>query len=200
MCRLKFDARGQVDSHTVKLKIGTRASVGAHASFLGKALGKGQFYSRFFNGDWPLTGNVLIKVFKVAGNGELMLGRITHFNYMVTAWQITCIRTNSNVEYVLFHVRVNGDIVTIDFRADGLKRTRLLSLRMDDGLDLQSSVKSPIEEPTVVDDFNFLLDVHGAVPVHFDFGLKNENSIVSLRSTDRTTEEHTAEEESHDER
>jgi hypothetical protein len=55
-------------------------------------------------------------------------------------------------------------IMSVNFRADRFKRTRLHPLRID-WLNPESPMKPTIKDTAVVDNFKQFLDVHRAIPI-----------------------------------
>jgi len=73
----------------------------------------------------------LIEVFKVVENSELMFSCITELNYVFTPWQNADLGRNCDIEYISILPGTDHGIMSVNFRADRFKRTRLHPLRID---------------------------------------------------------------------
>jgi len=89
--------------------------------------------------------------------------------------------------------------MSVNFRADRFKRTRLYPLRID-GLNPKSPMKPTIKDTAVIDNFESFLNVQGAIFIHCDLGIKGLDPIKRLRSGYSAAEEGTADEQLTDER
>src|SRR6267142_4802457 len=118
MRRLKSHAQRRIGPHTVKLKVGICTSIRAYAGLLRKSFRELQFNCGLFDRDRPLTAYVLIQIFKVIVNGELMFSCITELNDELTTRQSAGLGRNSDIEYISILPRTDHGIMPVNFRAD----------------------------------------------------------------------------------
>jgi len=118
---------------------------------------------------------------------------------MVTPRQSAILSRNSDIEDIPILACAKDGIMSVNFRADRLKRTHLHPLRTD-GFNPQLPMKPAIEDAATVDNFKSFLNVQGAIPIYCDPAIKDQDSIGKLGSGDSTAEEGAADEQFSDER
>ena len=100
-----------------------------------------------------------------------MFSCITELNYVFTPGQNADLGRNCDIEYISILPGTDHGIMSVNFRADRFKRTRLHPLRID-WLNPQSPMKPTVKDTALVDNFKQFFDVHRAIPIYSDLAFK----------------------------
>lgn len=198
MRRFKSHARRQLGPNAVKMKIGISAGIRTYAGRFGNSHREVQFDAGLLDRDRPLTADVLIEIFEIVVDGELMFGRIAEVNDMPTARESAGFSRNSDVKYTSIFVAVKHSLISVNFGADRLKRTRFHPLRIN-RFNPQPSMKAAIKDACVVNNLKSFRHVHRAISVYRDLAIKRQDSIGSLGAGESAADDRAADEPLRDE-